>query len=285
MHGLLHYFKEEFGKGTWSMGCWGGQYRWSRGEGYQIAYRLASSNPNKFITVEVGSTVRQFMATDLLPESAYIFRASAKTRQGWGEPLEATVITTEKRAPCFGCAIQSCRKSPQKRPEPPRELRVPQSEVTSRSLQLHWHPGSDGSSPIRYFTIQIKELPDGGWQTYSSSLSHEATSCLIDRLNPFTSYKLRLKATNDIGDSDFGAETEAVTTLQDAPSEAPNSVSATPHTTSSVLVRWQPPKAENLNGLLLGYRIYYRELEYESSGPESKTIKNPSALRVELTRE
>ncbi|XP_048349553.1 protein sidekick-1 isoform X2 [Sphaerodactylus townsendi] len=235
--------------------------------GYQIAYRLASSNPNKFITVEVGSTVRQFMATDLLPESAYIFRASAKTRQGWGEPLEATVITTEKR----------------ERPEPPRELRVPQSEVTSRSLQLHWHPGSDGSSPIRYFTIQIKELPDGGWQTYSSSLSHEATSCLIDRLNPFTSYKLRLKATNDIGDSDFGAETEAVTTLQDAPSEAPNSVSATPHTTSSVLVRWQPPKAENLNGLLLGYRIYYRELEYESSGPESKTIKNPSALRVELT--
>lgn len=65
--------------------------------GYQIAYRLASSSPNKFTTVEVGSTVRQFTATDLTPESAYIFRTSAKTRQGWGEPLEATVITTEKR--------------------------------------------------------------------------------------------------------------------------------------------------------------------------------------------
>ncbi|XP_015282694.1 PREDICTED: protein sidekick-1 [Gekko japonicus] len=239
----------------------------TKDDGYQIAYRLASSSPNKFTTVEVGSTVRQFMATDLLPESAYIFRASAKTRQGWGEPLEATVITTEKR----------------ERPEPARELRVPQSEVTSRSLQLHWRPGSDGSSPIRYFTVQIKELPDGDWQTYSSSISHEATSCLIDRLNPFTSYKLRLKATNDIGDSDFGAETEAATTLQDVPGEAPNSVSVTPHTTSSVLVQWQPPKAESLNGLLLGYRIYYRELEYESSGPESKTIKTPSALRTELT--
>lgn len=65
--------------------------------GYQVAYRLASSSPNKFTTVEVGSTVRQFTATDLSPESAYIFRTSAKTRQGWGEPLEATVITTEKR--------------------------------------------------------------------------------------------------------------------------------------------------------------------------------------------
>ncbi|XP_053221811.1 protein sidekick-1 isoform X3 [Podarcis raffonei] len=237
--------------------------------GYQIAYRLATSSPNKFTTVEVGSTVRQFVATDLLPESAYIFRASAKTRQGWGEPLEATVITTEKR----------------ERPAPPSDLKVPQSEVTSRSLQLHWIPGSDGSSPVRYFTVQTKELPSGEWQTYSSSISHEATSCSIDRLNPFTSYKLRLKATNDIGDSDFGAETEAVTTLQDVPGEPPNSVSVTPHTTSSVLVQWKPPNAESLNGLLLGYRIYYRELEYESSVPglESKVIKNPSALRAELT--
>lgn len=65
--------------------------------GYQIAYRLASSSPNTFTTVEVGATVRQFTATELAPESAYTFRLSAKTRQGWGEPLEATVITTEKR--------------------------------------------------------------------------------------------------------------------------------------------------------------------------------------------
>ncbi|XP_027730561.1 protein sidekick-1 isoform X1 [Vombatus ursinus] len=236
--------------------------------GYQIAYRLATSSPNKFTTVEVGSTVRQFTATDLTPESAYIFRASAKTRQGWGEALEATVITTEKRD----------------RPAPPRHLLIPQSEVTSRSLQLQWVPGSDGSSPIRYFTVQIRELPGGEWETYSSSISHEATAYVIERLNPFTSYKLRLKATNDIGDSDFSAETEAVTTLQDVPGEPPSCVSVTPHTTSSVLVQWQPPRDESLNGLLVGYRIYYRELEYEAGpGTESKSVKNPSALRAELT--
>uniref|UniRef100_A0A8B9F5W2 Sidekick cell adhesion molecule 1 n=1 Tax=Amazona collaria TaxID=241587 RepID=A0A8B9F5W2_9PSIT len=236
--------------------------------GYQIAYRLASSSPNKFTTVEVGSTVRQFTATDLTPESAYIFRTSAKTRQGWGEPLEATVITTEKR----------------ERPAPPRQVMTPQSDVTSRSLLLTWVPGSDGSSPIRYFTVQVRELPNGDWQTYSSSISHEATSCIIESLNPFTSYKLRVKATNDIGDSDFSAETEAVTTLQDVPAEPPSSVLVTPHTTSSVLVQWQPPKVESLNGLLLGYRIYYRELDYDTgSGAETKTIQSPSALRAELT--
>ncbi|XP_063270838.1 protein sidekick-1 isoform X2 [Prinia subflava] len=237
--------------------------------GYQVAYRLASSSPNKFTTVEVGSTVRQFTATDLSPESAYIFRTSAKTRQGWGEPLEATVITTEKR----------------ERPAPPRQVLTPQGDVSSRSLVLTWVPGSDGASPIRYFTVQVRELPHGDWQTFSSSISHEATSCLIDSLNPFTSYKLRVKATNDIGDSDFSAETEAVTTLQDVPDEPPSSVLVTPHTTSSVLVQWQPPKVESLNGLLLGYRIYYRELDYDTGpGAESKNIQNPSALRAELTQ-
>ncbi|XP_040085931.1 protein sidekick-1 [Oryx dammah] len=236
--------------------------------GYQIAYRLASSSPNTFTTVEVGATVRQFTATELAPESAYVFRLSAKTRQGWGEPLEATVITTEKR----------------ERPAPPRELQVPQADVAARSLCLRWVPGSDGASPIRYFTLQLRELPGGQWQTYSSSISHEATACVVERLRPFTSYKLRLKATNDIGDSDFSAETEAVTTLQDVPGEPPRSVSVTPRTTSSVLIQWQPPRDESLNGLLQGYRIYYRELEYEAApATESKTLKTPSALRAELT--
>ncbi|XP_032182931.1 protein sidekick-1 isoform X1 [Mustela erminea] len=237
-------------------------------KGYQIAYRLASSSPNTFTTVEVGATVRQFTATELAPESAYIFRLSAKTRQGWGEPLEATVITTEKR----------------ERPAPPRELLVPQAEVTARSLRLQWVPGSDGASPIRYFTVQVRELPGGEWQTYSSSVSHEATACAVERLRPFTSYKLRLKATNDIGDSDFSAETDAVTTLQDVPGEPPSFISVTPHTTSSVLIQWRPPRDESLNGLLQGYRIYYRELESEaSSATVSKTLKTPSALRAELT--
>ncbi|XP_029432778.1 protein sidekick-1 isoform X2 [Rhinatrema bivittatum] len=235
--------------------------------GYQIAYRKAAGVPNKFTTVEVGSTVRQFTASDLTPEMAYIFRTSAKTRQGWGEPVEAMVFTTEKR----------------ERPAPPKNLSVLQAEVQSRSLHVHWFPGTDGSSPIRYFTIQVQELPDGEWQTYSSSISHEATSCLIERLNPFTSYKLRLKATNDVGDSEFSAETEAVTTLQDVPDEPPSFVSVTPHTTTSVLIRWQPPKDESVNGALVGYRIHYRELESEN-GPEteSKTIPNPLALQAEL---
>lgn len=77
--------------------------------------------------------------------------------------------------PCFSPLLVA------ERPAPPRELLVPQAEVTARSLRLQWVPGSDGASPIRYFTVQVRELPGGDWQTYSSSISHEATACAVER--------------------------------------------------------------------------------------------------------
>ncbi|MBN3277397.1 SDK1 protein, partial [Polyodon spathula] len=235
--------------------------------GYQIAYRLAAGDPNEFTTVEVGSNVRQLTVTSLKSESAYVFRISAKTQQGWGAPEQAAVITTERRD----------------RPEPPKNLSITQSEVWSRGLLLRWVPGGDGSSPVRYFTVLTKELPDGEWQTHSSAISHNSTSWHVDRLKPFTSYKLRMMATNDIGDSEYSAETDTITTLQDVPDEPPVILAVTPHTTSSVLVQWQRPKEESLNGVLVGYRIYYRELQYESGQPKSKTTANPSALQVDRT--
>ncbi|KAI2666107.1 Protein sidekick-1 [Labeo rohita] len=225
--------------------------------GYQVAYRLDSGDPNQFITVEVGPDTRQFTASNLTPESAYIFRISAKTEQGWGTPSQAV------------------------RPQPPRQLRVPQDHVQSRKLQLNWVPGGDGSSPVRYFTLQTRELPNGDWLTHSSAISHNYTSWEVDRLKPFTSYKLRMMATNDVGDSKYSQETDAITTLQD--DEAPTIQAVKPSTTTSVLVQWQTPKEESVNGVLVGYRLYYRELQYDSAPPESKRAVNSSLLRTELT--
>lgn len=64
------------------------------------------------------------------------------------------------------------------------------------------------------------KVPHGHWPELRGGWGRKVTwgslvSRVPFRLRPFTSYKLRLKATNDIGDSDFSAETEAVTTLQD----------------------------------------------------------------------
>ncbi|XP_062388932.1 protein sidekick-1 isoform X4 [Sardina pilchardus] len=234
--------------------------------GYQVAYRLDTGDPNQFTTVEVGPDARQFTALGLRPESAYIFRISAKTEQGWGTAAQAVVITTEVR----------------ERPQPPVRLSVPQAQVQSRQLTLDWVPGGDGSSPVRYFTLQTRELPDGDWLTHSSAIGHNCTSLDVNRLKPYTSYKLRMMATNDIGDSKYSKETDAVTTLQDIPDEAPEILAVKPSTTTSVLVQWQAPKDESVNGVLVGYRLYYRELQYDSSLQEPKKPVNGSSARSTL---
>uniref|UniRef100_A0A8C9XQ01 Sidekick cell adhesion molecule 1 n=1 Tax=Sander lucioperca TaxID=283035 RepID=A0A8C9XQ01_SANLU len=191
--------------------------------GYQISYRLDSRDPQRWTTVEVGSNARQFTVTGLSPEHAYVFRLTARTAVGWGEEQEALVVTTERR----------------ERPQPPRKLAVPQDGVESRHLRLHWVTGGTGSSPLRYFTLQVKELPSGDWNTHTADIPHNVTTWTIDRLKPFTSYKFRMLATNDVGDSVLSKETEAVTTLQDVPNEPPVILAVKPTTTTSVLVQWK----------------------------------------------
>ncbi|KAM3864644.1 LOW QUALITY PROTEIN: protein sidekick-1-like [Diretmus argenteus] len=212
--------------------------------GYQISYRLDSGDPQRWTTVEVGSTARQFTVTGLSPEQTYVFRLTARTALGWGESQDALVITTERR----------------EHPQPPRKLSVPHEGVESRRLRLHWVTGSSGSSPLRYFTLQMKELPNRDWNTHTADIPYNLTAWTVDRLKPFTSYKLRMLATNDIGDSALSKETEAVTTLQDVPDEPPVILAVKPSTTTSVLVQWKRPSDKSINGVLIGYRLYYREL-------------------------
>lgn len=108
-----------------------------------------------------------------------------------------------------------------------------------------------------------------------------------------------------------------------APDKAPTIISVTPHTTTSVLLRWkvmlllplftdvvgialltimslkhliktddllrynlQTPSEEQINGILLGFRIRYRELHYDRLRTFTvRTINNPMANWAELTGE
>ncbi|NXI91936.1 SDK2 protein, partial [Psophia crepitans] len=235
---------------------------------YQVTHRLNTTTVNAAAMEVLEPSARQYTATGLQPEATYLFRIAAQTRKGWGEAAEALVVTTEKRD----------------RPQPPGKPLAQQEEVRARSVLLSWEPGSDGLSPVRYYTVQTRELPDGEWALHSASVSHNATAFVVDRLKPFTSYKFRVKATNDIGDSEYSEESESLTTLQAAPEEAPTILSVTPHTTTSVLIRWQPPAEDKINGILLGFRLRYRELVYDSlRGFTLRGIGNPGATWAELT--
>ncbi|XP_061311204.1 protein sidekick-2 [Pezoporus flaviventris] len=235
---------------------------------YQVSHSLNTTAASAAAVEVLEPSARQYTATGLQPEATYLFRIAAQTRKGWGEAAEALVVTTEKRA----------------RPQPPGKPLAQQEEVRARSVLLSWQPGSDGLSPVRFYTVQSRELPDGDWALHPAPASRNATAFVVDRLKPFTSYKFRVKATNDIGDSEYSEESESLTTLQAAPEEAPTILSVTPHTTTSVLIRWQPPAEDKINGILLGFRLRYRELVPDSlRGGSLRGIGSPGATWAQLT--
>lgn len=94
---------------------------------------------------------------------------------------------------------------------------VPGSPPVWKSLPDRQSWQSEGPSPGRTHSLAPAGAPGQGAEGKGSGLG--LLPCF--RLRPFTSYKLRLKATNDIGDSDFSAETDAVTTLQDGEPAGP----------------------------------------------------------------
>lgn len=58
---------------------------------------------------------------------------------------------------------------------------VRQEDVKARSVLLTWEPGSDGLSPVRYYSVQTRELPGGRWALHPASASHNASACVVDR--------------------------------------------------------------------------------------------------------
>uniref|UniRef100_A0A673YUA9 Sidekick cell adhesion molecule 2 n=2 Tax=Salmoninae TaxID=504568 RepID=A0A673YUA9_SALTR len=236
---------------------------------YQITHRQNTSNSNAATVDVLSPSARQYTASGLKPESVYVFRLTAQTRKGWGEAAEALVVTTERRA----------------RPQPASRPTVPQEDVQARSVMLSWEPGSDGLSPVRYYTVQYRELPDSNWTVHSASVNHEASSYIVDSLKPFTSYQFRVKATNDIGDSEYSQESEAVTTLQDGKDIMEMRL------TDSVDLQTRFPKPFSnrtnilrINGVLLGFRVRYRELQYDHLRSFTiRTINSPASNWAELT--
>lgn len=89
---------------------------------------------------------------------------------------------------CYYLASSNLLSVSTERPLPPRKLSVPQDEVESRQLRIHWVTGGSASSPLRYFTLQIKELPNGDWKTHTADILHNMTSWTVDRYTHTCTY-------------------------------------------------------------------------------------------------
>ena len=80
-------------------------------------------------------------------------------------------------------------------PSEPLNLRF--RDITSTSLQILWHSGFDGHSPITSFKLEIRRNSSHVWGNVSESIKSE--NLTVHGLKPYTVYHLRVFARNKIG--------------------------------------------------------------------------------------
>ena len=224
---------------------------------YRVTYRRRpdptvryEDSPRNF-SKEFLPTDRTFRAVNLQPMAYYEFEVTAKTNLGWGYTSHGLVYTTNNR----------------EAPQPPTSPQISLSQVQDREITFSWNPGNDGYAPLRYYVVQYSEN-NGPWILVPEQVDPTLNSYTVKHLLPFTSYKFRIQAVNDIGPSGWSEESDLTKTLPSAPTVLLQDVKVTPITRTNIKVTWSPLQAADYHGDAStgGYMVEYRELsDYTSS--------------------
>ncbi|XP_065845962.1 phosphatidylinositol phosphatase PTPRQ-like isoform X2 [Oscarella lobularis] len=167
---------------------------------------------------------------------------------------------------------------------PPQNVSVLVSNSTS--LYVSWVPPPDShlNGIIVYYTVVYATV----MTNHSQLVPGEMLSLTLTGLNEFTRYNVSVSAfTVAIGPE---SSPITVTTDEDAPSQPPTNLTVTPIDPcfnywencglSKLQVKWDPPPAEDRNGIIILYEIYYIGAEFDTELHTANVSGNISSMTL-----
>uniref|UniRef100_A0A3B1JUY2 Contactin 4 n=1 Tax=Astyanax mexicanus TaxID=7994 RepID=A0A3B1JUY2_ASTMX len=133
-------------------------------------------------------------------------------------------------------------------------------DVTDRTAQISWGPGSDNHSPVTLYILQTRTAFSIGWQavtTVPDSVPGQMTHSTAVGLNPWVEYEFRVVAVNAVGVGEPSAPSQPVRTR---PAVAPANVSGGGGSRGELVIVWEPVPEELQNGGEFGYVVAFRLL-------------------------
>ncbi|KAB7494490.1 Down syndrome cell adhesion molecule-like protein Dscam2, partial [Armadillidium nasatum] len=233
-------------------------------QGYQVGYRLASSNKSYvYETVEFSKEMRKehhltISNLDIYTEYAVVVSAFNKVGQG-PRSDEVKAYTAEG--------------TPQK---PPQDVTC--TTLTSQTIRVSWNspPLSSVQGVIKGYKVMYG--PSDQWfdEEAKDTKITGSTETHLHGLQKYTNYSLQVLAFTSGGE---GVRSSVIhcQTDQDIP-EAPTSLKALVMSAESILVSWLPP--EKPNGVITQYTVYYKEQGKTDSEVQSYKLP-PSQLSFE----
>lgn len=156
----------------------------------------------------------------------------------------------------FGSDDASINMIIQEVPEMPYALKV--LDKSGRSVQLSWAKPYDGNSPLKRYIIEFK-TSRGSWEHDVDRVivPGHTNEAQVQKLNPATTYNIRIVAENEIGVSD-SSEVVPIITAEEMPSGKVQNIKIDPINQTTLRVSWKAPVRSEWNGEILGYYVGYK---------------------------
>lgn len=214
--------------------------------GYQVKYHV-KDDPSTMKMVNLTAKETSLKVTKLVATTRYLFEVTAWTKVGAGAPKTATMQSGVE--PVL--------------PSPPTQLAL--SNIEAFSVVLQFTPSFDGNSSITKWTVEAQTARNLTWFTIYEISDPDASTLTVTGLMPFTSYRLRLIATNVVGPSEPSEPTKDFQTIQARPMHPPLNVTVRAMSATELRVRWIPLQQSEWFGNPRGYNITYRNVENGST--------------------
>ncbi|XP_045518694.1 protein sidekick isoform X1 [Pieris brassicae] len=207
--------------------------------GYKLSYQV-KENPDTLKEEILPPNVTSIHVEHLQASTQYNFWVSAMTGIGEGPRKSASIQSGVE--PVL--------------PGAPRNLAL--SNIDAFSVLLQFTPGFDGNSSIALWTVQAQTARNSSWVTIYEVSAPDAQSIVVTGLVPFTTYRLRIIATNVVGTSPPSEPCKEFQTIQAPPQHPPRNVTVRAVSANNLRVRWIPLQQSEWYGNPKGYNITYR---------------------------
>ncbi|KAI6654369.1 Phosphatidylinositol phosphatase [Oopsacas minuta] len=226
---------------------------------YTISYQQGEQEITLFIILNTIETYpleisSQISVYSLLPFTNYTFTIIA-TNDAGSSPSTSITTRTHRAAPS----------------QPPQNITAYSNSATSITVVYYPPPSFYQNGIITRYLITIQGTPfDSELKEISVPVNIpvypllEEGRHIFTQLHAFNTYSIRVTAVNSIGAGPISPAFN-ISTLQSAPTESPQTITATTINSTTILINIYPPSANHQNGPIRNYSISYQQGEQEIS--------------------
>lgn len=224
--------------------------------GYSIFYQQDGSERERVVNSTRG-TLEEVSLQGLLPGTRYSVRVVAHNEHGPGMSSAALEIITQSEVDV---------------PGPPKGVNT--RATSSFSILISWEAPAGSGGDIEKYKLYYRR---GEFSSDQEVIVSRGTQFHLTDLREYTEYSFWVSAFNENGEGAYSEEVPC-RTYSDIPADPPQNVTIEPASSSSIIVRWEPPPKESQNGVLTGYKLKWRKSGKGSSG--SQTVSTDGSRRL-----